>query len=528
MLLHADIDACRFTPEIVAGVCDPCVRTQSAGYGVPMSGALAFSAEMIRELLGRNVPVIGVSDVTSAGYYELCKRIGIIFCGKTSNSDLLRPFGHFDSCAVRYLSALLDHREAPVLALDVEQKRIYLPDGSCFQEGDIVTLDPGTGLIWRNKQNIVPPSDSLQLLAAAHKQYWEGQADNPLTALAFHAQFREDLDLLGEGVRGIMQQWLSDSRTKRLLPIGLWRTEMELRQKVAGLHPEVFDTILQSNQCPNCLEFLSSGVLLLPGEIHLRLADLHGFRDILPDKIQNELQLGHDHIPGTSSFNLRKELFRIQTRNALRTDAQQSTYQRLKRNKDKHIILPSVCSIEEIVALRGVVHEELRKFNLVESVGIGAMIETKEALENIEGISEICVWLNYGIGDLTAALTELPRSGEGGAQWMQKKGYSGSSPFLTLVPEVLGPMSTSIVKARRGNSQIKIGVCGHQVSGHDLNSILEVIRIGVDQVTIEPNPANIIRAMLAVTRSRLGNNVTSSTCFPVNNQRERYDMHYVI
>lgn len=497
-----DIDRCRFAPEISGEISAPCVEVGTSGYGVPMSGALAFSSETIGSLLRAGKRVIGVSDVSSAGFPSF-RNIGVIFCGKVSNRDSIRPFGHLACFAARYLCAFLDDRDAPMLALDLDRRRIALPDGSILVEGEIVTIDP-RGRLWRGALDMTPPSADLELLACAHKRFWENhKGGDSVCSLAFHVQDRDDCELLYYGIRPKIRAWLPDAAAGESLDVGLWRTEEELRRRIPiDRRTQVFQDMVEGNARPDCLEFLNVGALLLPGEIHLRLADLHALFDIFPPDIQQELRDGSDHFPNSKAFALRKNLFRLQTRNAVATSATDPTpvYRRARSTRNKHIILPSIRTVDELRELKEVVLGELRTLDLADSVGVGAMVETTEALDDVEAIAQECTWLKYGTNDLTSAVTGLPRSWEGAAQWMRTRGSIGQSPFSTLVPEVLRLMIDSIQRARRANPKIHIGVCGHQVGGHDLPSVKEVLSMGVDQITIEQDPINAMRVLLTIAQ----------------------------
>jgi phosphoenolpyruvate-protein kinase (PTS system EI component) len=121
------------------------------------------------------------------------------------------------------------------------------------------------------------------------------------------------------------------------------------------------------------------------------------------------------------------------------------------------------------------------------------MIETEEALQDIEEIAKQCDVLCIGLNDLTASLLKLSRSQRG-------QTYDGVDPFLYLAEDVAAPLEEAIKRARKANPNIIINVCGDQIAGHDIASIERVLRMGVDQITVAPFPDNFFRARLAVAQ----------------------------
>ena len=258
-----------------------------------------------------------------------------------------------------------------------------------------------------------------------------------------------------------------------------------------------------------------------------RLPDLHGLTSVMTPEMTEGVLNGEQHRPDSDIFAIRAHLYAHVAAAALKDYANYNGwaagwlegYANPAASQFKNymgeplsLMLPDVATADEVAALKQAMWSHLEKEISTSTmkekpdhvpVRFGCMIETKEACENIKGIAAQCDFISFGTNDLTAALTGLRREDyDGQARWMKEHGYEqlGRSPFEVLVPEVIAVMDKTVAEARAANPAIKIGICGHQISGHDRRSLEAAYRMGVDSISVQNSMASMQRAIFGMAQ----------------------------
>jgi len=153
-----------------------------------------------------------------------------------------------------------------------------------------------------------------------------------------------------------------------------------------------------------------------------------------------------------------------------------------------HIVLPMVRSISDIdqsVILIQQAYEEVCSeiSNKVCNPAVGAMIETPEALSQIEAITERVDFLSVGSNDLTHALLLTNR-------------YTDTSFNIlenSLHPIVLGALNTIVQVAHQQKK--KISICGEMAS--DPIAAMVLVGLGFDILSVQAQALPTIQSMIA-------------------------------
>jgi hypothetical protein len=486
VLARLDVDQCHFMPRVDDndGEIKPLIETGFPCDTLPSSGVLSFSIEEVEKQHALGNKVIFVAGIkTMSALYSLRE--------KFSGLMILRPekiegqeslfYDHFLPLATNYPSALLDNPSNPQMIMSSNCKEIQLNNERPLSEGDVVTIDPMSGRLWRGKQPMLQSDEDSRILME-HLHDLSLFADGA-TCVALHTNnwyevinaeiYKRDLD--------------------RSISIGLQRTDMECCQRLCNESSDSFVNF-SKGVVPPSLRNWDYDAFCRKISRKYRLPDLHNLRDALPEKFKEALDKGEDHVLGVPLFKMRETLYRHQLKTAFSNGGILC-----KEGTEITIIIPSIETAEEVEHFKKLV-EEVTPDKLKDQVGFGVMMETEAALGHTREIAAMCDCLCYGTNDLTAEILKLSRSNLDYSEWMSERGLKGRSPFETFAPEVLERLEDSIRIAKEVNPDIVINICGHQVAGHDIDSILAVLKMGVDMITVQPSEENFNRARLAVAQ----------------------------
>ncbi len=370
--------------------------------------------------------------------------------------------------------AIIDSSSAPKLKVDYQSQTLELPNGTILHQGDIVTIDPFSGGLWRDSQPIQSNPRLNRLASGLSNRVRPYEGISRLSGHLGGQLSMYDIQMFNNPPIDAFS-----SNCNSTLDAGLIRTEEFTRNKLKEDLGEngVLDHGFQfSHRIAPSLAFLQAKQRVF------RFVDLNALRDLMSPEMQRDLDNGDDHRPETVLFQFRQRLYEAQI---LKIKNNIQSFE-----KGHYVfLLPAVKNAEEVKALKEVLMEGL------EGAEFGVLMETESALENSYEIAHLCDRLSYGTNDLTQELTGYLRS-----KWVDAKNEKGKNPYMELTSDVLKAMEDSIQDARIANPDIIISVCGHQVAGHDIRSIEECLRIGVDQIVVPAFENNIMRAAAAISR----------------------------
>ena len=259
---------------------------------------------------------------------------------------------------------------------------------------------------------------------------------------------------------------------------------------------------------------------LLKLTMSVRLVDLQGILNYLPQPLQEEFLIDLDRCLDSNIFQFKLKLYKFQTiailfHQIIRSgdNVENPFYATSDFASPLEILVPNIETADELIAIKNVVTKVLADFNYFNDEGelffrFGAMLETAKSLENAAEIAEICDFVKFGTNDLTQEITGLNRGVFDHSKWMKQQGYdrdgSYKSPFDTLIPPVLEKMGDAIPIMFSANPNLDIGICGHQMT--DWRSILAVLKIGVKYISVPTTYSDISRAKITAAKYILENN----------------------
>ena len=409
---------------------------------------------------------------------------------------------------------------AEELDVDTKARRFTAPGGVVVEEGDTISIDGSSGVIYLGEVPVMPSpvveyfegrlgADSPragELVRAVHRimtwadekraLYVRANADNPddaARARRFGAQ--------GIGLCRTEHMFLGERRSlvERLI---LAEDDSERTKVLAELLPmqrEDFVGILTA------MGGLPVTVRLLDPPLHEFLPDLTelsvrvAVAEARGEENENDLRLLqavhrlHEANPMLGLRGVRlglvvPGLFIMQVRAIAEAAAQVAKAGGVARVE---IMVPLVGAVQELEIIRDEAHAVLDE--VTETTGadiralIGTMIELPRAALTAGQIAEAAEFFSFGTNDLTQTTWGFSRDDVEAAFFSAylDRGIFGVSPFETLDRDGVGRLvQIASEEGRRARPALKLGVCGEH--GGDPDSVHFFHQVGLDYVSCSP------------------------------------------
>ena len=404
---------------------------------------------------------------------------------------------------------------ADELEVDLAGRKFTAPDGVTVSEGDVISIDGTSGVVFLGQVDVVP---------SPVVEYFEGGLDpesdelvSAVNAIIKHADKRRRL-----GVRANSDTGDDSARAVRFgaQGIGLTRTEHmflgERRQLVEDLI--LADDDATREAALDALEPLQRGDFVeileamdgLPVTIRLLDPPLHEF---LPDLTELSVRIAlagdaateKDHKLIDAVRRLHEEnpmlglrgvrlglvipgLYAMQVRAIAHAAAD-----RVAAGGDPHpeIMIPLVGAVQELEAARDETERVLAEVAAETGTNvhtlIGTMIEVPRAALTAGQIAQAAEFFSFGTNDLTQMGWGFSRDDVEGSFFSRyiELGVFGVSPFETLDPDGIGRLvRIAVEEGRAARPNLKIGVCGEH--GGDPESVHFFHSAGLDYVSCSP------------------------------------------
>ena len=463
----------------------------SASPGAAVGKAVFDSATAV-EWAGRGQPVILVRRETNPDdLHGMIAAQGILTSrgGKTSHAAVVaRGMGKTCVCG------------ADELEVDVTARQFTAPDGVVVREGDVISIDGTSGVVYLGEVAVVP---------SPVVEYFEGnldpQADELVSAvhrLMTHADERRRL-----GVRANSDTGEDSARAVRFGAegIGLTRTEHmflgERRQLVERLI--LADDQATRESALDALEPLQRGDFVeileamdgLPVTIRLLDPPLHEF---LPDltELSVKVALAGDNATA-QDHKLLEAVRRLHEQNpmlglrgvrlglvipglyAMQVRAiAHAAVDRVKAggNPRPEIMIPLVGAVQELEVAREETEKVLAEVAAETGTSvhtlIGTMIEVPRAALTAGQIAQAAEFFSFGTNDLTQMGWGFSRDDVEGSFFGRyiDLGVFGVSPFETIDADGIGRLvKIAVEEGRATRPDLKVGVCGEH--GGDPESV---------------------------------------------------------
>ncbi len=430
---------------------------------------------------------------------------------------------------------------AEELEVDVHARTITGPDGTVIAEGDVLSIDGTSGVVYRDEVAVTPspvvqyfegelePADGDDLVQAVHRlvSHADGlrrlgvraNADNPedsQRARRFGAQ--------GIGLCRTEHMFLGDRR-QLVEDLVLADGEQEQAAALAALLPlqrEDFVGILRAMDGlpvtvrlldPPLHEFLPDFVEL---QVEVAVAEATGSEvDPKREALLDAVRRLHESNPMIGLRGVRlglviPGLFGVQVR-ALAEAAAQLRAEGL--DPQPEIMVPLVSAVQELEIVR----EEAERILAEVSTDtgqevatlIGTMIEIPRAALTSGSIAESADFFSFGTNDLTQMGYGFSRDDVEVSFFARylELGVFGVSPFESIDESGIGRLvRISVEEGRAAKPDLKIGVCGEH--GGDPASVHFFHDAGLDYVSCSPFRVPVAR--LEAGRAALGLDVSDT------------------
>jgi pyruvate,orthophosphate dikinase len=380
------------------------------------------------------------------------------------------------------------------LSIDLDARKLKI-GGQELAEGDVLTIDGGTGEVIVGEVNLVAPqiNDDFQLLLGwadeIRRLRVRANADTPGDA----AKARE-FGAQGIGLCRTEHMFMADDRLPLVRAMIMASGEDERRETLAKLLPH------QQEDFEGIFEAMAG----LPVTIRLLDPPLHEFLPSLEEaesaEMARRIRALRENNPmlGTRGCRLGllfPEIYEMQVRAIVR--AADAVEEKTGDAPLVEIMHPLVGFAEELRRLR-----ELTVRTAAEEGDVaytcGTMVELPRACVRADEIAEHADFLSFGTNDLTQTTLGFSRDDAEGKFLTHylDEGILRQNPFETLDQSGVGElMELAVERARSVKPDMKMGICGEH--GGDPASVAFCHRLGLDYVSCSPYRVPLARLAAA-------------------------------
>ena len=269
--------------------------------------------------------------------------------------------------------------------------------------------------------------------------------------------------------------------------VGLIRTETCIYQRAKI---ERYMSLILGGRKRSSLEFkaeqkqlLDSIIKCFPDErVIIRLFDFR-FNDILKFKQVTDADLDYKYnaeYNATTLAKLRGANFLYCRQDILKSQVEAILEVAKKHNKQVDILIPYIEDEWRVESIKEQIDEISTSIGI--NCRVGAMIENRYSVTNADQISRLVDFLSIGLNDLTEDITGKSRD-------------SRDSSFYYLNDEVKEYVQEAIYRAKAGNPDIEIGICGEHTNYLENLDFFE--KIGVNSISVSPSYISSIKTLIS-------------------------------
>ena len=385
------------------------------------------------------------------------------------------------------------------LAIDQAGKRIKV-GGQELREGDLLTINGGTGEVIIGEVPLVPPkidenfetvlgwADEIRRLKV------RANADTPADAVK-----AREFGAQGIGLCRTEHMFMAEERLPLVRKMIMARGEEERRSVLVELLP------FQQEDFEGIFEAMAG----LPVTIRLLDPPLHEFLPPLDeaesDEMRRRIRALHEENPMLGSRGCRlglmyPEIYAMQVQAIVR--AALAVEARTGEPPLVEIMHPLVGFAEELRRLRELTLDaasaEMEQAERQIDYLVGTMIEVPRACVRADEIAVHADFFSFGTNDLTQTTLAFSRDDAEGKFLTHylEEGVLRQNPFETLDESGVGDLMTiAIDRARAVKPDLKLGICGEH--GGDPKSVAFCHRLGLDYVSCSPYRVPLARLAAA-------------------------------
>jgi pyruvate,orthophosphate dikinase len=369
------------------------------------------------------------------------------------------------------------------LSVDAKAKTAWL-NGQKLDEGDVITIDGGTGDVIIGEVRLIPPEineDFETVLGWAddfRRLKVRANADTPedaVKAREFGAQ--------GIGLCRTEHMFMAEDRLPVVREMIMAANEDERRASLERLVPHQqsdFEGIFEA------MAGLPVTIRLLDPPLHEFLPPLEEAKD---DRMRSRIRALQEANPMLGTRGCRiglqyPEIYEMQVRAIIR--AAIAVRERTGEAPLVEIMHPLVGFEEELRRLRRLTVDTATAEGEVEYL-VGTMIELPRACVRADEIAEEADFFSFGTNDLTQTALGFSRDDAEGKflTFYLQDGVLERNPFETLDQSGVGDlMRIAVERGRSVKPELKLGICGEH--GGEAESVAFCDGLGLDYVSCSP------------------------------------------
>jgi pyruvate, orthophosphate dikinase len=409
---------------------------------------------------------------------------------------------------------------AEELDVDTKRRRMTAPDGTVVHEGDVISVDGSSGLVYAR---------DVPVIASPVVEYFEGtlhptstEADELVRAVHRLMERADQVRRLRVRANADTAEDAERSRRFGGEGIGLCRTEHmflgERRQHVERLilaeddeqRALAMEALLPLQrwdflQILTAMDGLPTTIRLLDPPLHeflpnitelsvrVALAEARGESNENDLRLMQAVHSLHEQNPMLGLRGVRlglvvPGLFDLQVRAIAEATAQLI---KMGRDPQPEIMIPLVGSVQELeiieVDAKRVLAEVVARTGVAVNPPLGTMIELPRAALTAGQIAEVAEFFSFGTNDLTQTTWGFSRDDVEAAFFSTylEMGIFGTSPFEALDVDGVGELvKIGTERGRATRPDLKVGVCGEH--GGDPDSVHFFHQVGLDYVSCSP------------------------------------------
>jgi pyruvate,orthophosphate dikinase len=381
------------------------------------------------------------------------------------------------------------------LTIDLKARRIKLA-GQELAEGDVITIDGGSGDVIVGEVDLVPPQineDFETILGWAddlRRLKVRANADTPEDA----AKARE-FGAQGIGLCRTEHMFMAEDRLPVVREMIMASGEDERRAALDKLLPHQqgdFEGIFEA------MAGLPVTIRLLDPPLHEFLPPLEEARD---ERMRDRIRALQEANPmlGTRGCRLGllwPEVYEMQVRAIVRAAA--AVEERTGDAPLVEIMHPLVGFAEELHRLRAITVATANEESESVEYLVGTMVELPRACVRADEIAEYADFFSFGTNDLTQTVLGMSRDDAEGKFLTRylEDGVLERNPFETLDQSGVGDLMRIAVERGRGaKEELKLGICGEH--GGEPASVAFCHGLGLDYVSCSPYRVPLARLAAA-------------------------------
>ena len=394
------------------------------------------------------------------------------------------------------------------IAINKDEKKIQLKSGKILKEGDYLSLDGSTGLVY---EGVIKTKDVE--ISGDFKTFMKWADNIRRLEIRCNADAPKDAEVAKTfGAEGI-----GLCRTEHMFfdPIRILNFRKMICSETEEERIKALDTILPFQK----EDFIGLFKVMQGRDVTIRLLDppLHEFLPKTEKEIKEvakELNITEQKL--IERMNSLKEFNPMMGHRGCRLDV---TYPEIAKMQTKAIIeaalkvekegikatpeimIPLIVDLKELKYVKGLIKEEADK--LIENANsklkykVGTMIELPRAALIADSLAEEAEFFSFGTNDLTQLTYGFSRDDASKFlnDYFDKKIFE-QDPFQSIDEEGVGELVKSAVYlGRKTRPNISLGICGEH--GGDPKSIDFCHRVGLDYVSCSPYRVPIARLAAA-------------------------------